>query len=183
MEKLNRVYIFKYFYALIMFLGILMLPFLLLSFQNEYEEVLEEYNDAVTFALSEEFVLTKEEKDIILDLHNQVKKVHIAKQYKTFNAFMIIVIFLILFNYLYIQFGLKYKILENNANLVLNKRLLLITTIVEILYFVLLLVFSSGEYIGINFWTLFFINIIVVIFVVVLALQIQYLLKPKTKES
>lgn len=184
MEKgTNKVYIYKYFYALIMFLAILILPFLLLTFENEYYEALDEYNNAVSYAVSEEFQFEEEFRNEILAIQDSVEAAKIIQHYKGFVTIMMLIIFLSLFNYVYIKIGMKYRILNYTSAMHLNKKLVVTVSIVEIVYLVFLLIFASREYIGINFWTLFFVNIIIVIFVIVLSLQIQYLLKPKTKES
>lgn len=184
MEKgTNKVYIYKYFYALIMFLAILILPFLLLTYENEYYEALNEYNDAVSYAVSEEFQFDETFRNQILDLQDKVEEAKTIQRYKGFVTIIMIIIFISLFNYVYINIGLKYRVLSNSTSMNLNKKLVVTVSIVEIVYLVFLLIFVSKEFIGINFWTLFFVNIIIVIFVIVLSLQIQYLLKPKTKES
>lgn len=181
MQKVSRIYVYKYFYALIMFLGFLILAFLLSTFESNYNEVVDEYNDAVKYAVSENF--SDETKEHILDLYAKVEDAKILQRYSNFVSIMIIFIFLALFNFFYLKFGVKLKIINNTPSLALTRHLLLTASIIEIVYFLILVIFIDHDYIGINFWTLFFVNIIIMVFVAVLSLQIQYLLKPKAKES
>ena len=55
MDKTNKMYLYKYFYVLIIFLGIISLPFLFMKFETEYQEVVSEYNEVVLFAAEEGF--------------------------------------------------------------------------------------------------------------------------------
>jgi len=181
MQKVNRNYLYNYLYALIMFLGILTLTFLFSTFENYYNEVVDEYNDAIKYAISENF--SEETKENILRLNAEVEKAKIEQRYNNFVSIMIVFIFLIMFNYFYITVGKVYKCLKKTPSLDLMSKLLVTTGIFEILYFLVLVIFVSNSTIGNNFWTLFYVNIMIMIFVVVLSLQIQYLIKPKKKES
>ena len=181
MKNTNKVYLYRYFYALIIFLGILALAFLFMNFENQYNKIVDEYNDIVRYAVSEEFTGTV--RNEVLDKLAEVEEARIVNNYRSFTSTLIIIIFLSLFNYFYIRFGYKFNLLKESAGINLNKRILLLISIIEIIYFVGLQIFGNPTFIGLNLWTLFLVNIIIVVFIVVIALQIEYFLKNRSEDK
>ena len=104
-DKNSSIYLFKYFYVIIMFLAILLLPFLLYNYENDYNEVLDEYNDVVQYAVSEGF--SESSKNEILNLVEELKEANIIMHYKSFVSLMLIIIFLALFNFFVIKLVTK----------------------------------------------------------------------------
>lgn len=180
MTKENKIYLYNFFYSLIILLVILSIPFLVMTYESEYNKVLDEYTDAVHYATSEQF--NDDLKDLILELSNEVINARLVKNYKNFISILIVIIFLGLFNYFYIRFGYKKDLIKETASMNLNKKILLVINIFEIIFFVLISIFFDYLDIGTHFWTLFLVNIVLVIFIIVLSLQIEYFLKRKSEE-
>lgn len=177
MENRNKMFFYKYFYIIIIFICILAVPFFALRFQDQYYDVVDEFIETVEYSVSEEFSPATRNK--VLSLSDEVKIAKITFHYKTFMATMIIIVFLSLFSYLYYTFGMKFKCLSITPSNKLNKNIVFVISIVEIVYFVGVRVFAAKELIGNHFWTLFFVNIIIVILAIVVLLQLQFLLKSK----
>ncbi len=179
--KKNQAYIYKYSYVIIIFLVGLVLTFALASFQNTYFAAVEKYNNAVSFGVWEEF--SPATRNTILGLQANVELAKQNMQYNTLFAFLLSVIFLALGNYFYVILGVKKNFTTDSPSKKLLKHIFLTISIVEIVCFVTLIIFGTKEYIGLNFWTLFYVNIMLAIIVVVVSLQIQYWLKPKQVEE
>ena len=180
MDKTNKMYLYKYFYVLIIFLGIISLPFLFMKFETEYQEVVSEYNEVVLFAAEEGFDIVL--RDDILNLYAKVEDAKLVKNYKSYVSLSIVIIFLLLFNYFYIRLGYKLNIFTISESSKLNKKLLIVLTFFEIIYFVCLLIFSDYLFIGTHYWTLFLVNIVLIILIIVITLQIEYFIKNKSEE-
>lgn len=176
-ELQNKEYTYKYIQWLIIFLITLTIPFFIISFENNTNEKLDNYNRSVTIGIEEG--CSQENINQILENLEIYQITKATNRYKIFIIVLIAVTILCLFNYYYLKFGLKRKLIEKTPLNLLNSMILIVISIVEIIYLVITIVGVSPLYTGNNFWTMIFINILAVIISITIVLQYRFLKKQK----
>lgn len=178
-EMTNKEYIYRYFHWIIVFVLCISIPFIFSSLEKNYYDSHEKLNDAIIKALDEDDVDAS--KTDILELMEIEEK---AKSLMQYQKFLIIAIFLVLvglLNFLFSYFGVKYHIYQQNELRKLYSTFSLALVILEVIYVFVLLLITSRSYIGTNYWSILFINVILIIIMIIIGLQYRYLKKSPDK--
>lgn len=178
-EMTNKEYIYKYFHWIIIFVLCISIPFIFSSLEKNHYESHEKLNDAIIKALDEDDVDAS--KTEILELMEIEEETKNLMRYKKFLTIAIFLVLVGLINFLFSYFGVKYYFYQQNELRKLYSTFSLALGIIEVMYLVVLLLATSRIYIGTNYWSILFINVILIVITIIIGLQYRYLKKSNIK--